>query len=121
MAYVHTPDLKNLAVATGSATRKFINITHESRVSLLVDTSDNSEADFHLAESLTIIGTASPVGASKAEYLREIYLERHPYLRDFLSSPSTVLIKIEVRHYLLVTRFQNVMEYHPGDGKDIFT
>lgn len=121
MAYVHTPDLKTLVVATGTATRKFFNLKHESRVSLLVDTSRNCEADFHSAESLTIIGSASLVGTDQAEDLRKLYLERHPYLLDFLSSPATVLIKIVVRHYLLVNRFQNVMEYHPGDGKDIFT
>ena len=121
MAYVHTPDLKTLVVATGTATRKFFNLTQEPRVSLLVDTRSNCEADFHLAESLTIIGTASQVDPNESEMLRSLYLDRHPYLQDFLSSPATVLIKVMVRHYLLVNRFQNVMEYHPGNAKDIFS
>lgn len=121
MAYVHTPDLQSIVVATGTATRKFLNLQQESRVSLLVDTRNNCEADFHAAESLTVIGTASQVDAEDEAYFRTLYLNRHPYLSDFLSSPATVLIHIKVRHYLLVNRFQNVMEYHTGNGKDIFT
>lgn len=121
MAYAHTPDLETLVVATGTATRKFFNLTQKPRVSLLVDTRSNCEADFHSAEALTIIGIASPVEPNESEMLRSLYLERHPYLQDFISSPATVLIKVKVRHYLLVNRFQNVMEYHPGNGKDIFS
>ena len=121
MAYVHTPDLETLVVATGTATRKFFNLSQQPRVSLLVDTRSNCEADFHSAESLTIMGIAKQVEPNESEMLRSLYLERHPYLLDFISSPATVLIKITVRHYLLVNRFQNVMEYHPGNAKDIFS
>lgn len=121
MAYAHTGDLLSLVVATGNSTRKFYNLTQESRVSLLVDTRSNCEADFHAAEALTVIGTASVAGKDNEETFRSLYLRRHPYLKDFISSPATVLIEIKIRHYLLVNRFQNVTEYHPGDGKDIFT
>ncbi|MBM9515028.1 pyridoxamine 5'-phosphate oxidase family protein [Desulfogranum marinum] len=121
MAYAHTPDLETLVVATGTATRKFINLSQQPRVSLLVDTRSNCEADFHSAEALTIIGRAGQVEPNELEMLRSLYLERHPYLVDFLSSPATVLIKVKVHHYLLVNRFQNVMEYHPGNEKDIFS
>ena len=121
MAYAHTPDLKTIIVATGTATRKFVNLTHESRVSLLIDTSNNCETDFHAAEALTILGTASPVDSYLAQTFQELYLKRHPYLINFITSPTTAIIKVEVHHYLLVSRFQNVMEYHPGEKQNIFT
>lgn len=120
MAYVHTPDLLKLAVATSTATRKYNNLANESRVSLLVDSRSNSASDFHEAEALTIMGKAV-IGQEEDQQLKELYIARHPYLTDFLSSPATALVTIQVKHYLLVSRFQNVMEYHPGDEKDIFS
>lgn len=120
MAFAHTPDLETVVIATGTASRKFVNLSHESRVSLLVDTRSNCEADFHAAEALTIVGTATRIPAGQQGFFRNLYLERHPYLEDFLASPATVLMQVQVRHYLLVNRFQNVMEYHLGDEKDIF-
>lgn len=121
MAFAHTDDLRELIVATGKSTRKHQNISLDSRVSLLVDNRTNSEEDFHAAAAVTILGTARKIEAEERPAYESIYLKRHPYLAKFLSSPTTTFIKIEVGHYLLVTRFQEVMEYHLSDELDIFT
>ncbi len=121
MAFAYTPDLKELVVATGKATRKHQNLLQENRVSLLVDNRSNREDDFHAAMALTILGTAGPVHASERTAYQMLYLERHPYLEQFLAAPSTALIKIMVNHYLLVSRFQKVMEYTVRDGYDLFS
>jgi len=92
MAYVHTPDLQKIAVATSTATRKYVNLANESRVSLLIDSRSNRESDFHAAEALTIMGKATLESGEKNHFLRNLYLERHPYLTDFLFSSATVLV-----------------------------
>lgn len=121
MAFAYSADLKNIIVATGKSTRKHQNIVHDSRVSLLVDNRSNSEADFHAAMALTVVGKAELVeNAEQSEYW-QLYLGRHPYLSKFLSAPTTALFKIKVYHYLLVSRFQNVMEYRVEDEADLFT
>lgn len=121
MAFAYTADLKNIIVATGKSTRKHQNIVQESRVSLLIDNRSNSEDDFHAAMALTVLGKAQLIeGAERPEYL-ELYLKRHPYLEKFLTSPSTAFLKIMVYHYLLVSSFQNVMEYSIRDEVDLFT
>ena len=120
MAFAYTPDLKELVVATGRATRKHQNLLQESRVSLLVDNRSNREDDFHAAMALTILGTAGPVEAGERSAYQQLYLDRHPYLEQFLAAPSTALITIKVHHYLLVSRFQKVMEYTVRDGYDLF-
>jgi len=121
MAYAFTDDLKQLMVATGKSTRKHQNILEESRVSMLVDNRSNSEEDFHLAAALTVLGKALLVpGIEREEYLK-LYIDRHPYLQNFICSSTTTFFKIEVYHYLLVSRFQNVMEYHIRDEMDLFT
>lgn len=121
MAFGYTSDLKNIIVATGKSTRKHRNIVQESRVSLLIDNRANSEDDFQAAMALTVLGKTQLIeDPERPEYL-ELYLNRHPYLENFLSSPSTAFLKIMVYHYLLVSRFQNVMEYNIQDEFELFT
>lgn len=120
MAFAFTSDLKRLLVATGKSTRKHQNILQESRVSLLVDNRANNEADFHQAAALTILGKAEEIRDSERPVLSRLYLERHPYLEKFLDSPTTSFFQITVDHYLLVSRFQNVMEYRIGEKNDLF-
>ena len=121
MAFAHTPDLKFIVVATGKSTRKHQNILQDSRVSLLIDNRSNSEGDFHSAMALTVLGKAQPIEAAEQSAFEDLYLGRHPYLEKFLTSPSTAFVKIVVYHYLLVSRFQNVMEYTICDEFDLFT
>jgi nitroimidazol reductase NimA-like FMN-containing flavoprotein (pyridoxamine 5'-phosphate oxidase superfamily) len=121
MAFAYTDDLKEFVVATGKATRKHQNILQDCRVSLLIDNRSNREEDFHSAMALTVLGKAQPVEASERSRYHDLYLSRHPYLDNFLTAPSTAFIKIMVYHYLLVSRFQNVMEYNIRDENDLFT
>ncbi|MGW8195132.1 MAG: pyridoxamine 5'-phosphate oxidase family protein [Desulforhopalus sp.] len=121
MAFAYTPDLKFIVVATGKSTRKHQNILHDSRVSLLIDNRSNDDSDFHSAMALTVLGKAQPMKAGEESAFRNLYLGRHPYLEKFLDSPSTAFVKIMVYHYLLVSRFQNVMEYPICDDFDLFT
>lgn len=121
MAFAHTQDLKYLVVATGKATRKHHNILHDARVSLLIDNRSNSADDFHSAMALTVLGKAQPVETDEQDTYQNLYLERHPYLEKFLASPTTAFIKIHIFHYLLVSRFQKVMEYSIRDDFDLFS
>lgn len=121
MAFAYTENLEYLIVATGKATRKHHNILHDARVSLLIDNRSNNEDDFHAAMALTVLGRAQPVEASERTDYQELYLGRHPYLEKFVTSPTTAFIKVEVYHYLLVSRFQKVMEYRIRDDFDLFS
>ena len=121
MAFAFTQDLKNLLVATGKATRKHQNIDQDARVSLLVDNRSNRAEDFHEAIALTILGRAEKIQDENQQEYSELYLLRHPYLDKFLHSPSTSFFKISVSHYLLVSQFQNVLEYSIGDNNALFS
>ncbi len=119
MAFAFTPELANIVVATGKSTRKHQNILQESRVSLLIDNRSNSENDFHAAMAVSVIGKAQLINNSERPGYEKIYLQRHPSLENFLASPTTAFVRIAVSHYVLVSRFQDVMEYRPGDESDI--
>jgi len=121
MAFAYSSDLKDIVVATGRSTRKHQNLVEESRVSLLIDNRSNSENDFYGAKALTVLGKAEQIGDAERREYEELYLNRHPYLEKFLLSPSTAFFKVMVHHYLLVSHFQNVMEYRVRDEVDLFS
>jgi hypothetical protein len=110
MAFAHTADLSTIVAATGQATRKHANIMAEARVSLLFDNRANSENDFTQAISLTAIGTATPHPVSSYPQYSALYLAKHPALRSFLESPSTVLLIITIERYLMVDNFEHIRE-----------
>ena len=112
VAFVATEDLKHIFFVTPRTTRKFANLSADCRVAVLINSSQNETADFHEAESVTVIGGAGEVsGEQKDKYMR-LYLERHPYLQDFARSPTCALVQVTARSYYLVKNFQNVMELH---------
>jgi len=119
IAFAASADLQTIVLATSRATRKFDNIQNNPRVSLLIDDRSNQEKDFHDAKAVTVMGVAAEV-ASDADRssLASLYLAKHPYLDDFLRSPTTAFIKVAVLRYYLVSRFQEVMELHIRDEND---
>ncbi|WP_291315010.1 pyridoxamine 5'-phosphate oxidase family protein [Desulfuromonas sp.] len=110
VAFAASDDLRHLVFATTSATRKFANLEADPRVSLLVDSRTGSAADFREAAAVTALGTAVEASAPEREALLPLYLARHPYLREFVASPSCTLLRVAVRRYCLVRRFQEVEE-----------
>lgn len=112
VAFATTEDLKHIIFATTRSTRKYANILSESNVALLIDNRTNENKDFSHAIAATALGRAEEVKALERESCMEIYLRKHPYLEEFVSSPSCALMKITIRKYYIVNRFQNVQELH---------
>jgi nitroimidazol reductase NimA-like FMN-containing flavoprotein (pyridoxamine 5'-phosphate oxidase superfamily) len=112
VAFVATKDLRNLVFATTRSTRKYANLSTESRVALVVDNRSNQDSDFHNALAATAMGTAAEVGETERDHLLKLYLSKHPYLQEFVMSPTCALVKVNVYRYYVVSRFQHVMELH---------
>lgn len=112
VAFVASDDLKSIFFATARATRKYANIQADSRVTVLIDNRSNQEADFSKAAAVTATGNAEEVGENERELITATYLAKHPMLEEFVRSPSCALLRVEVKTYYLVRRFQNVMELH---------
>jgi uncharacterized pyridoxamine 5'-phosphate oxidase family protein len=112
VAFVTSKDLRYLYFITPKTTRKFKNIEANPQISVLVNSSENLESDFHRAMAVTIIGNAAEVLGRNREGPIKRYLEMHPYLEDFAKSPTCALVQVKVKSYFLVRNFQNVMELH---------
>jgi nitroimidazol reductase NimA-like FMN-containing flavoprotein (pyridoxamine 5'-phosphate oxidase superfamily) len=112
VAFTASKDLKSLFFATARATRKYANITADSRVSILIDNRSNQDLDFSKAAAVSATGRAEEVPESEREDILAIYLAKHPMLEEFVRSPSCAVLRVMVDTYYLVRRFQNVMELH---------
>jgi len=110
ICYVASSDLRHILFATTRSTRKYANILGEARVALLVDNRSHDPADTFRSLAVTILGKVHELEGNEEIQAREAYLKRHPHLEEFVSSPSTALLRLDVEKYILVRRFQDVTE-----------
>jgi len=112
VAFAATQDLNYLIFSTTRSTRKFANLSADPRVAMVIDNRPNHPSDLRFARAVTATGRAEEIQKNALEDFLAIYLNKHPNLEDFVSSPSSALIKVRVEVYHTVTRFQNVVEIH---------
>jgi hypothetical protein len=60
----------------------------------------------------TATGKAKEVDPSERATALDLYLTKHPHLRDFVRSPTCAFCEIRVQTFIVVTRFQKVVEVH---------
>jgi len=112
VAVAMTADLRRFYFATPRATRKWANLAGNHHVSLLIDNRSNRVTDFSRAAAATVIGVAGELSGADLEVGLQIFLGRHPHLAEFTASPSCALFRVQITSIYLVTRFQNVTEFH---------
>jgi nitroimidazol reductase NimA-like FMN-containing flavoprotein (pyridoxamine 5'-phosphate oxidase superfamily) len=110
IAFASTEKLTYLLFSTTKATRKYSNLLANPAVSLLIDNRKNTTEDFRDAMAVTAQGRVEPIEDFERSIMEKIFLMKHPYLADFLHSPTTVFLKIRIEKYIVVTRFQHVVE-----------
>jgi len=115
VAFAATHDLKTVLFATTRATRKYANLLTDAHVAMVIDTRTNQTADFADAAAVTVLGEVEELGGHERQDLLPIYLDKHPYLQEFVESPTTALLRVNVKTYILVNRFQNVQELHVSE------
>jgi nitroimidazol reductase NimA-like FMN-containing flavoprotein (pyridoxamine 5'-phosphate oxidase superfamily) len=114
VAFAATADGHELIFATTRSSRKFANLQQDSRAAILIDSRRHNPADFHQARALSATGTATEVSGTERQSRLRLFLTKHPYLREFVESPSCALMKVEVQEYNLVSKFQKVIKYRPA-------
>jgi nitroimidazol reductase NimA-like FMN-containing flavoprotein (pyridoxamine 5'-phosphate oxidase superfamily) len=108
VAFAAVDDLGGLLFATPRATRKYRNMQLDNRVALVIDSRHNVDTDFHEAVAATATGGADEATEPERAALAERYVAKHPYLADFVASPSCALFRLNVAKYYVVSRFQDV-------------
>lgn len=110
VGFAASRDLKSLFFATPRTTRKFANMERDNRVSMTLDNRNHAEADFYEAVGVTACGHAEEIEKAPEASGMKRFLEKHPHLRGFVLSPNCALMRIRVHKYVVVRRFQEVIE-----------
>lgn len=110
VAFDTSPDIVYFYFFTPSTTRKYDNLIANPKVSILVNDSRNSADDIYNAVSVTGTGDSQVIDKAKEKNAFDLYLKKHPHLKEFCNAPSTAFIRIKMKRYFMVNRFQNVVE-----------
>lgn len=113
VAFFATPDLGGLVFATARSTRKFENLAADPRASLLIDNRSNRAADFREAMAVTAVGRVVELTDDRKAGMLDLYLGKHPHLKEFVEAPTCALLMLEVEVYITVERFQKVLQWRP--------
>ena len=106
VAFVAPEDLKYIIFATLKDTQKYKNIINNPEISILIDNRENKSLNFNEILIVTAFGKAEIM---ENDDFKKIYLEKHPYLSDFLKTSGCSLIKMEVEKYQFISHFQDVV------------
>jgi general stress protein 26 len=109
IAFAHTDNLQYFIFSTLKDSNKYKNIMNNPRISMLIDNRSNQPSDFSNAIAVSVFGLAEEVKNDKEQFL-DLYLKKHPYLKDFVRLPNCVLLRIKVKKYSVVSKFQKVEE-----------
>ena len=111
MAYVTDDDCTEIYMVSYTDTHKFKNMTENSLVSLMIDTRHESASpQLPRTKALTISGVFERlVEEEKKAFVRKKFLERHPYLKEFINQPHAEPFVIKVSSFLLL---EGVTESH---------
>jgi heme iron utilization protein len=110
VAFALSDKLREMIFATPRQSRKYANLAANPRVSMLIDNRSNDIGDLKDAVAATAIGMAVELSGSEWERCLSFYAARHPHLDNFARSPTTAVFLITVEKYIMVSRFQNVVE-----------
>ena len=111
-----TQDCKTVIFATPRATRKYRNMIKTKSVALLIDNRSGKTKNLMGTEAVTIIGMARPLRRGKAwNAFVDTYCKKHPDLLEFVHSPSTALMIVEVMRCIHVSQFQTISVWDCGE------
>jgi uncharacterized pyridoxamine 5'-phosphate oxidase family protein len=100
VSFTITDDLRSLLFVTDRNTRKFRNIQENNSISLLIDNRTNRPSDISQAIAVTVIGTAHEE-RDKMNNLKDLFLARHPQLKQLVDNPNNAMILVAVSEYII--------------------
>ncbi len=100
---------QRLVFATYRNTRKFTNLMHNQRVSVLMDGSRRESQDGTVSSLVvSAMGQAQEINATTHPNLLVAHLAKHPDLLAFMQAPDCVLLEVVVDSYQVVHGIDDV-------------
>ncbi|AEH61462.1 pyridoxamine 5'-phosphate oxidase-related FMN-binding protein [Methanosalsum zhilinae DSM 4017] len=115
VAFAVTDDLRYILFSTDTNTRKYSNISKNPSISFLIDSRKNADSDLSSAVAITATGHVEWINEQEMDRFKGIFLGKHPQLRDFVDSNTTVLLRADIDKYIVVSNFSKVSELAMSD------
>jgi nitroimidazol reductase NimA-like FMN-containing flavoprotein (pyridoxamine 5'-phosphate oxidase superfamily) len=104
MSYATDDDCREIYMITHKQTKKYRNLLHNGKVSLLIDTREEDQAvGREVTKALTINGVFQKIEdqQEKNEAVDRL-LERHPHLRKFADTPDAEVFAVRIKSFQLL-------------------
>jgi nitroimidazol reductase NimA-like FMN-containing flavoprotein (pyridoxamine 5'-phosphate oxidase superfamily) len=110
MSYVPDEEVKEIYMVSHRETRKYINLTRNPSVSLLIDNrEDYMVGEEEKIKALTVEGEYRPLNDSvKKDSVRLRLLKKNPNLTHFLNDPAAEIFSIRLKSFQLLDGVQDV-------------
>jgi hypothetical protein len=109
-------DGQRLLFATYRNTRKFNNLTHNKRVSVLMDGRNRvGHCGTPTCFVLSAVGRVHDIGVTTYPTLLGAHLQHHPDLRTFTQASDCVLLEVVVEAYQVVNGIDDVSWWRAQD------
>lgn len=100
VTFAAAADYRVLVFVTDRNTTKYRNMQENDSVALLIDNRSNRPEDIRSSVAVTALGTVAEAGDDYAAF-KAVFLERHPYLAEFIERSGTGLMAVRVKEYVL--------------------
>jgi nitroimidazol reductase NimA-like FMN-containing flavoprotein (pyridoxamine 5'-phosphate oxidase superfamily) len=104
MSYATDDDCREIYMITHKQTKKYRNLLHNGKVSLLIDTREEDQAvGREVTKALTINGVFQKIEdqQEKKEAVDRL-LEKHPHLRKFADTPDAEVFAVRIKSFQLL-------------------
>jgi heme iron utilization protein len=115
VGFVAGENERTIIFTTLRNTRKYQHLTQRPEVSILISTGTNDPSDFQESSAVTAFGEAREATPSEKDSFKALYLNKFPFLENFTLDVGCAFIKVDIKKYLVVTRFQEVSEVVLGE------
>lgn len=99
VAFAGARGLGGIIFVTGRDSRKFLNMRHNNRVAILVDSRERNQADLANAVAVTAIGSVRETLPRERAGLMPLFTTKHPSLERFASASENALMLMEVTEF----------------------
>ena len=100
---------RQLIFATYRNTLKYRNLSHNSKVAVLIESGDVNMKALHKSIVLTIIGHTEEINIVDNEAAFQVHLKRHPEMESFMLSNDCALILVIAQSYQVVYGIDDIM------------
>ena len=99
---------RQLVFATYRNTLKYRNLSHNSKVAVLIEGGYAKSKDLKKSIVLTIIGHSEEISIEESEAAFNTHLKRHPEMESFMLSPDCALIMVIARSFQVVNGINDI-------------